>query len=223
MKYGVYSETGKLRKAIVCRPGLAHMRLTPGNCRDLLFDDVIWVGRAKAEHQELVDVMKEHGVGVLELHDLLSETLGQVGAREWVIDRTITPDTIGLIGLDELRDWLLDMPSGELAERLKKIPSKERQEAWLRVARRPYTEEERAAARAKLFDQTAPGGDILFVLIRRRGEPALQSCHIARFPGCRGPHLPAGADGRIVVPGSDIGLQPLDNPITFRCETDNFT
>lgn len=40
----------------------------------------------------------------------------------------------------------------ELAERLKKIPSKERQEAWLRVARRPYTEEERAAARAKLVE-----------------------------------------------------------------------
>jgi glutathione S-transferase len=38
----------------------------------------------------------------------------------------------------------------ELAERLKKIPSKERQEAWLRVARKPYTEEERAAAAAKL-------------------------------------------------------------------------
>jgi glutathione S-transferase len=38
----------------------------------------------------------------------------------------------------------------ELAEKLKSIPSKERQEAWLRVARRPYTEEERDAARAKL-------------------------------------------------------------------------
>ena len=38
----------------------------------------------------------------------------------------------------------------ELAEKLKQIPSKERQEAWLRVARRPYTEEEREAARAKL-------------------------------------------------------------------------
>jgi glutathione S-transferase len=38
----------------------------------------------------------------------------------------------------------------ELAERLKKIPSKERREAWLRAARRPYTEEERAEARAKL-------------------------------------------------------------------------
>ena len=38
----------------------------------------------------------------------------------------------------------------ELAEKLKNIPSKERQEAWLRAARKPYTEEERDAARAKL-------------------------------------------------------------------------
>jgi len=38
----------------------------------------------------------------------------------------------------------------ELAERLKKVPSKERQEAWMRAARKPYTEEERAAAGAKL-------------------------------------------------------------------------
>src|SRR3977135_338489 len=38
----------------------------------------------------------------------------------------------------------------ELAEKLKNIPSKERQEAWLRAARKPYTEEERNAARAKL-------------------------------------------------------------------------
>jgi glutathione S-transferase len=38
----------------------------------------------------------------------------------------------------------------ELAEKLKNVPSKERQEAWLRAARKPYTEQERAAARAKL-------------------------------------------------------------------------
>jgi len=38
----------------------------------------------------------------------------------------------------------------ELAEKLKKVPSKERQEAWTRAARKPYPEEERAAARAKL-------------------------------------------------------------------------
>jgi len=38
----------------------------------------------------------------------------------------------------------------ELAERLKNIPSKDRQEAWIRAARKPYTEEERAAARGRL-------------------------------------------------------------------------
>lgn len=38
----------------------------------------------------------------------------------------------------------------ELAERLKKVPSKERQEAWYRAARKPYTEEERTEARRKL-------------------------------------------------------------------------
>ena len=37
---GVHSEVGKLHKVLVCRPGLAHTRVTPMNCHDLLFDDV---------------------------------------------------------------------------------------------------------------------------------------------------------------------------------------
>ena len=45
----------------------------------------------------------------------------------------------------------------ELAEKLKKIPSKERQEAWLRAARKPYTEEERGAARDKLVHCCSTG------------------------------------------------------------------
>jgi len=40
----------------------------------------------------------------------------------------------------------------ELAEKMKNIPSKERQEAWLRAARKPYTDEERTAARGKLVE-----------------------------------------------------------------------
>ena len=38
--YGVHSEVGRLRKVLVCSPGLAHERLTPTNCDALLFDDV---------------------------------------------------------------------------------------------------------------------------------------------------------------------------------------
>src|SRR5690242_8022266 len=48
--YGVHSEVGTLRKVLVCAPGLAHDRLTPSNCDDLLFDDVLWVQNAKRDH-----------------------------------------------------------------------------------------------------------------------------------------------------------------------------
>ena len=41
-------------------------------------------------------------------------------------------------------------PTTSSKERLEKIPSKERQEAWLRVARRPFTQDEEAEARRKL-------------------------------------------------------------------------
>src|SRR5436190_101463 len=43
---GANSEVGTLRTVIVHRPDLAHERLSPTNCHELLFDDVIWVRRA---------------------------------------------------------------------------------------------------------------------------------------------------------------------------------
>lgn len=113
--YGVYSEVGKLRTVIVCRPGLAHMRLTPENCHDLLFDDIIWVAKARIEHYHFTQVMRERGVEVLEMHDLLAKTLEQKDGRRWVLDRKITANTIGPMGLDAVRTWLDEMPASELA------------------------------------------------------------------------------------------------------------
>ena len=53
MAMRVDSEVGQLRKVIVHRPGLEQRRLTPDNAEDLLFDDVIWVRKAKVEHAAL--------------------------------------------------------------------------------------------------------------------------------------------------------------------------
>ena len=72
---GAHSEVGTLRTVIVHRPDLAHERLSPSNCHELLFDDVIWVRRAQEEFDAFVDVMRERGVEVLLFHDLLAETL----------------------------------------------------------------------------------------------------------------------------------------------------
>ena len=86
-KYGVHSEAGKLRKVMVCAPGLAHKRLTPSNCDELLFDDVIWVDQAKRDHFDFVTKMRERGVDVLEMHNLLTDIVQQPEALKWILDR----------------------------------------------------------------------------------------------------------------------------------------
>ncbi|MEM9904818.1 MAG: arginine deiminase [Cyanobacteria bacterium P01_D01_bin.44] len=118
VSYGVYSEVGKLHKVLVCRPGLAHLRLTPRNCEALLFDDVLWVHEAQNEHHNFVTLMQEHSVEVLEMHHLLAETLDNPTAKAWILDRKITPNEVGVTGLAELRGWLNEMPSEPLAEYL---------------------------------------------------------------------------------------------------------
>ena len=73
--YGVHSEVGRLRKVLVCAPGLAHRRLTPTNSDDLLFDDVMWVENAQRDHADFVNKLRARGVDVVELHELLAQTM----------------------------------------------------------------------------------------------------------------------------------------------------
>ncbi|WFM71942.1 arginine deiminase [Halomonas sp. CKK8] len=112
---GVHSETGTLRQVIVCRPGLAHRRLTPSNCHALLFDDVFWVKQAQQDHDVLACVMRDRGVEVLDLNDLLAETLDITEARAWVLDRRITWNHIGVGMVSDLRAWMDELPGEALA------------------------------------------------------------------------------------------------------------
>ena len=63
--FGVHSEVGQLRKVMVCAPGVAHSRLTPSNCDQLLFDDVLWVENAKRDHFDFVTKMRDRGIEVV--------------------------------------------------------------------------------------------------------------------------------------------------------------
>ncbi|WP_435972670.1 arginine deiminase [Streptomyces sp. Qhu_M48] len=113
---GVYSEVGRLRKVLVCSPGLAHRRLTPTNSDDLLFDDVMWVENAQRDHADFVDELTRRGVEVVELHDLLAETMAIPEARAWLLDRKITANEVGLGLIDDTRAFLDGLPPRELAE-----------------------------------------------------------------------------------------------------------
>src|SRR4051794_1820435 len=117
-QFGVHSEVGKLRTVMVCRPSLAHQRLTPGNCRNFLFDDVLWVHEAQKDHYDFVLKMRERDVEVLELHDLLAETLEDAQGRSFVLDRRITPNSVGIHNTGYIRPWLDEMPAQQLAAHL---------------------------------------------------------------------------------------------------------
>jgi arginine deiminase len=115
---GVHSEVGQLRKVLVCEPGLAHRRLTPTNCDNLLFDDVLWVDSAQRDHREFVANLRQRGVEVVELHEMLTEVLGRPEAKAWLLDRKIVPNEVGLGLVNETRSFLEGLDDRTLAEYL---------------------------------------------------------------------------------------------------------
>ncbi|WP_344043989.1 arginine deiminase [Nocardioides panacihumi] len=116
--YGVHSEVGRLRKVLVCAPGLAHRRLTPSNADDLLFDDVMWVENAQRDHADFVNKLTQRGVDVVELHDLLAGTMALPDARAWLLDRLVVPNRVGLGLVDGTRSYLESLTPRDLAEQL---------------------------------------------------------------------------------------------------------
>jgi arginine deiminase len=116
MTQGAFSEVGRLRKVLVCRPGLAQRRLTPANCHELLFDDVLWVSQARNDHDAFTTAMTDRGVEVLEMHDLLGQVMDDAAARCWMLDRKLGPDFMDPELAASLRPWLEALPSTRLAE-----------------------------------------------------------------------------------------------------------
>ncbi|MDY0087966.1 MAG: arginine deiminase [Coriobacteriia bacterium] len=114
---GVHSEVGRLRTVLVHRPGRALERLTPHNRESFLFDEIVWVERAQREHDYFVEVMRERGVEVLYLHQLLSEAIdASQDAREDLVARAVSPYTVGPSLVQDLRKYLLDLPADRLAD-----------------------------------------------------------------------------------------------------------
>ncbi len=103
--FSVDSEVGKLRRVIVHRPGLEQRRLTPDNAEDLLFDDVIWVRKAKVEHAAFVQVLRERGVEVFDAEDLLLETLERPEGKRWILDQVLQERQVGQYLARSGRAW----------------------------------------------------------------------------------------------------------------------
>jgi arginine deiminase len=113
--FHVDSEVGRLRQVVLHRPGLELKRLTPDNATDLLFDDVLWVTRAQAEHDAFADALRSRGVLVHYYGDLLAQTL-QIGqARDYILDRVFDPRSHGPLAATTLRAALDGLDPANLA------------------------------------------------------------------------------------------------------------
>ena len=117
--FGVHSEVGKLRRVMVHRPELSLQRLTPTNHDELLFDDVLWVERAQYEHDQFVAKIRERGVEVFILRELLSEALAaSEEGRRRLIELAVSEYTVGTSLVDEVRAVLWALKPEDLARHL---------------------------------------------------------------------------------------------------------
>ena len=71
----VTSEIKPLKEVLVHRPGRELLNLTPDTLQRLLFDDIPYLKVAQAEHDEFVQILRDNGIKVFYLEDLMAETL----------------------------------------------------------------------------------------------------------------------------------------------------
>ncbi len=116
--FGVHSEVGQLRGAIVHRPGLELTRLSPSNINELLFDDVLWAERAREEHDAFAETLRQCGVDVHYFAELLGETLDIAAARAEILDQVCRAETVGRALVRPLRALADDADGPTLARYL---------------------------------------------------------------------------------------------------------
>jgi len=113
----VSSEVKRLERVMVHRPDMSLRRLTPSRVSTFLFDQVLWVKKAREEHDVFVDTMEDRGVEVLYFGELLEETLEDPEARDWLLDRQFTPLRYGN-EVEQVKSALLELDSETLATHL---------------------------------------------------------------------------------------------------------
>ena len=114
----VDSEVGQLRRAILHRPDIELKRLTPTNKHDLLFDEILWVEKAKQEHDGFVGALRKLDVDVIYFDTLLRETVQQPEARDYILEHIFDERVYGPMAVDQVRAAVASLGPQELTETL---------------------------------------------------------------------------------------------------------
>ena len=111
------SEIGRLKTVLLHRPGRELENLMPEYLERLLFDDIPYLKAAQAEHDAFAQCLRENGVEVLYLTDLVAETIADDQVRRELVEQYL--DEAGLEGhrvRDILRAYFDPMEDRQLVE-----------------------------------------------------------------------------------------------------------
>ena len=114
----VGSEIGTLKRVILHRPTDSLDYLTPSNCDNLLFDDVLCATKTHEEHAAFNALLREQGVETLELQDLLSQTLSVPDAKQWLLAKQLSPMRLGEQLARDAKQYLSLLNNHQLAAKL---------------------------------------------------------------------------------------------------------
>ena len=97
----VYNEIGKLRTVLLHRPGAEVENIVPDYLVTLLFDEIVYLEQARREHEQFSQLLKNEGVEVIYLTDLLIDIFQDAHVREEFLDEFMTEGKLVTVGLRE--------------------------------------------------------------------------------------------------------------------------
>ena len=115
----VTSEIGKLKTVLLKRPGKELENLTPDYLGGLLFDDIPYLPVAQKEHDQFAQILRDEGVEVLYLEDLMTEAIADEKIRRQFIDQILEESQKTTLGHEEeLKEYFAKLSNKELVEKV---------------------------------------------------------------------------------------------------------
>ena len=106
----VKSEIKPLKKVLLHRPGKELLNLTPNTLEELLFDDIPFLKVAQEEHDAFAQALRDNGVEVFYLEDLMAEVLEanpelrEQFLKQWIEEAGIRTDRYQKIIFDYMQE-----------------------------------------------------------------------------------------------------------------------
>lgn len=97
----VYSEIGKLKTVLLHCLGEEVENIVPDYLTRLLFDEIVFLKQARKEHNQFADILRNEGVEVLYLTDLMAEILGEPKVRDEFLKEFMEEGKVVTQGLQE--------------------------------------------------------------------------------------------------------------------------